>query len=289
VPIIIVTSNQPGEGKTGVAAAIARHYAYLGRPVRLVRAGGAVGRAVDDALWFGRLSFAPGSPSEPAAGAIADPGADTVVVAEASASAATAVPGAKIVRVAKGAAPATVASGTAAVVVTRVPQADLAAMPEAIGDVPVVALAEDRILAGFSIAEAKALLDAETLLAGDGRDPTCDHLVISPISADAGQPHFRRFPAKAVVVRFDRTDQHLAALRGGPECLILTGGGMPSSNALDAAGSQGVPVLLSGADTAITVKKLETLHENPRFRGERKLDRMADLLEPSKLWEALGL
>jgi hypothetical protein len=289
VPLIVVTSIQPGEGKTGVAAAIARHYAYLGRPVRVVRAGGEAGRVAEDAAWFGGLNFAPGSPTQPLAGALSDPGGDTLLVAEAGAAAAAAMPGAKIVLVAKGAAPATLPSGTTAVVVTRVSATNLSAIPGSVAGVPVVALAEDRTLAGFSISEAKALLDAETLLAGDGRDPTCDHLVISPISSDAGQPHFRRFPAKAVVVRFDRTDQHLAALRGDPECLILTGGRMPSSNALDAAGSQGVPVLLSRADTASTVKTLETLHDNPRFRGERKLDRMAELLEPSNLWEALGL
>ena len=38
--IVVVTSATPGAGKTGVATAIARHYAYQGRPVRLVRLAG---------------------------------------------------------------------------------------------------------------------------------------------------------------------------------------------------------------------------------------------------------
>ncbi len=288
MPFVVVTSSQPGEGKTGVATAIARHYAYLGRPVRVVRAGGDGGRTAEDAAWFGGLDFAPGSPSSPA-DAASDAGGDTVVVAEAGLAAAAAMGGARIVLVARGAAPATLPSGTTAVVVTRVAAANAAAVPSTLGGVPVVKVVEDRTLAGFLISEAKALLGAETLLTGDGRDHTCDHLVISPISSDAGQPHFRRFPAKAVVVRFDRTDQHLAALRGDPECLILTGGRVPSSNALDAAGSRGIPVLLAHGDTPSTVKTLETLHDNPRFHGQRKLDRMAELLQSSQLWEALGL
>jgi len=288
VPLIIVTSSQPGAGKTGVATAIARHYAYLGHPVRVVRAVDDAGRVVEDAAWFGGLPFAPGSPSQPVE-TISDPGDDAILVAEAGAAAAAGIAGAKVVCVAKGSAPAAVPSGTVAVVVTRVPAASGGAISDAAGGAPTVVLVEDRTLAGFSISEVTTLLDAEPLLAGDGRDQTCDHLVISPISSDAGQPHLRRFPAKAVVVRFDRTDQHLAALRGDPECLILTGGKRPSSNSMDAARSRGVSVLLASGDTPGTVKALETLHDNPRFQGDRKLNRMAELLEPSRLWQALGV
>ena len=38
LPLIVVTSLEPGAGKTGVAAAIARHYAYKGVAVTLARA-----------------------------------------------------------------------------------------------------------------------------------------------------------------------------------------------------------------------------------------------------------
>lgn len=288
LPVVVVTSSQPGEGKTGVAAAIARHYAYLGRPVRIVRVDGDAGRAGDDAAYFASLDFAPGSPAMAAtAGSIADPGKDAVLVVEAGIEAAAAVTGAKVVLVAKGEAPAATPAGLSpsAVVVTRARAASSASM----GETPVVALAEDRALAGFSVAEAQALLGAETLIEGDCPDGTCDHLVISPIAADAGQPHFRRFPAKAVVVRYDRTDQHLAALRGDTPCLILTGGRRPSTNALDAAGATGAAVLLSPVDTVRTVAALEAIHDTSRFQGQRKLDRMAELLEDTPLFDALAL
>lgn len=290
MPLIAVTSRTAGEGKTGVAAAIARHYAYLGRPVTLVRAAGE-GHAVEDAVWFASLTFAPGSPSAPADGPPADPDADAVTIVECDPESAASLPGARVVLVARGAAPsdAPAALSVTAVVVTAVAAASVGALPAEAAGAPVVALAEDRCLAGFSVSEAQAMLRAEVLLEGDGGDPTCDHLVIAPIGSDAGQPYFRRFPAKAVVVRFDKTDQHLAALQADPQCLILTGGRRPSDYLFDAAGSKGVPVLLSRTDTENTVIALEGVFDHTRFHGDRKLDRMAALLEGSSLFSALGL
>ena len=65
VALIYVTSANPGEGKTGVAAAIARSLAYAGSPVRLVRIQDGDGsHAAADAKWFASLDFAPGSPAD---------------------------------------------------------------------------------------------------------------------------------------------------------------------------------------------------------------------------------
>jgi BioD-like phosphotransacetylase family protein len=91
-----------------------------------------------------------------------------------------------------------------------------------------------------------------------------------------------------VVARFDRTDMHLAASRR-TNVLILTGGRRPSDYTFDAASSQGVPVLLSRTDTENTVIALEGIFDRTRFQGERKLDRMAELLDSSGLYEALGI
>lgn len=289
VTVIVVTSTTPGGGKTGVASAIARHYAYAGRRVRLARiSDDGLGNASNDAKWFASLDFAPGSSAEPVApGSVGDPGGDEVVVLEAPPTAAN-VPGAKVVVVARHEAPGEMPEGIqpVAIVVTDVLMAHPGTPP---GGVPVVDLREDRTLAGFSVSEAKAALNAEVLVEGDAGDPTCDHLVISPISSDAGQPFFRRFPSKAVVVRFDRTDMHLAALKAEPNVLILTGGRKPMDYLFDAATSQGVPVLLSRTDTENTVIALEGIFDHTRFQGERKLERMTELLEGSGLYDALGI
>ncbi len=292
MPLVVVTSKLSGEGKTGVAAAIARHYAYLGRPVRLVRVlDDSGGNAAADAAYYHDLPFVPGSaPGAVPAAEVTDPGGDTIVVAEADAASAATISGARVVLVTRNAAPSAMPEGLtpSVVVVTDVSGIGNRALWEQ-STPPVIQLPEDRTLAGFSVSEAKAALNADFIVPGDGDDPTCDYLVIAPIASDAGQPYFRRFDTKAVVVRYDRTDMHLAAMQAEPACLILTGGRMPMDYLFDAASAKGIPVLLSRTDTENTVIALEGIFDRTRFHGERKLDRVADLIEGTGLYEALAL
>jgi hypothetical protein len=286
VPVIVVTSTTPGAGKTGVASALARHFAYEGKTVRLVRIQDPANAALD-AEWFASLSFVPGSSAMPAAaGSVTDPGGDTLLVVEAPAEACD-IAGAKHIVVGRHDNPGVMPPGItpSAIVMTDVPLGHPG--NEGDGGIPTINLREDRTLAGFSLSEAKAMLNAEVLVEGDEGNPTCDHLVISPIASDAGQPYFRRFESKAVVVRFDKTDMHLAAIKAEPNVLILTGGRKPSDYLYDVAGAQGIPVLLSRTDTENTVIALEGIFDHTRFQGERKLDRMAQLLDGSGLYEAL--
>lgn len=288
MPLLTVISDSPGAGKTGVAATVARSLAYAGRRVWLVRGEGDGGNAAADAHWYSTLEFAPGSASTPvAANVIPPPNDDEVVVAEldepleradATILVTRGLP--EEARVAEVAPIAVVAVDVAASV--------LADAPDECGGAPLVALAEDRTLAGFSVSEAQATLRAETLVEGDGLDLTCDHLVIAPIGSDAGQPYLSRFESKAVVVRFDKTDQHLAALATEPACLILTGGRRPSEYLYDAASARGVPVMLSRTDTENTVIALEGIFDRTRFHGERKLERMSELLSEAGLVERVS-
>ena len=282
--LIYVTSANPGEGKTGVAAAIARTLAYSGTPVRLVRLAEEGANAEADAAWFGSLAFAPGSAAATAAASPPD-AADATVIVEGPLSAAPA--GAKVVLVSRGGKAASPPAGTVANVVTAA--SGHVTVANQGGSPVVIQLADDRTLAGFSTDEARVALNAEVLVEGDiSHDVTSDHLVIAPIGSDAGQPYFRRFESQAVVCRFDRTDMHLAAIRAEPNVLILTGGRRPSGYLFDAAGANGIPVLLSRTDTENTVIALEGIFDKTRFHGERKLDRMVELLAEGGLIEALA-
>ncbi|HCV00615.1 MAG TPA: hypothetical protein DGL25_05375 [Dehalococcoidia bacterium] len=286
MPLLSVISDKPSSGKTGVAATVARNLAYSGQRIWLVRGESVgAGNAVADARWFGSLEFAPGSAATPvAANVIPTPSGDEIVVAEldqpldradASIFVARGLPSEE--RVAE--------IEPLAVAAVDVPSFVAKAAPDEIGGAPLFVIEEDRTLAGFSVSEAKAILQAETLVEGDGLDLTCDHLVIAPIGSDAGQPYLSRFESKAVVVRFDKTDQHLAALATEPACLILTGGRRPSDYLFDAASADGVPVLLSRTDTENTVIALEGIFDDTRFHGERKLERMSEILGSSGLVE----
>lgn len=281
--IIYVGSAQPGEGKTGVAAAIARELAYAGTPTRLVRLAESDSSAAEDAAWFASLDFVPGSPAAPVEAIPAAENGETLVVEGPLGS----FPGAdaRLVVVVRGKLPSPTPDGTAAIVATGVDGLSGAAEQE--GSPLKVSLGEDRTLAGFSVSEVQSALNAETLVQGEG-DPTSDYLVIAPIGSDAGQPYLRRFDSKAVVVRFDKTDQHLAAMRADPNVLILTGGRRPSEYLFDAARANGVPVLLSRTDTENTVIALEGIFDKTRFHGDRKLDRMCELLSGTGLVRALS-
>ncbi len=288
MPLVVVTSQAQGAGKTGVAAAIARHYAYQGTPTQIARVADDSANAGGDAAFYAGLSFAPGSPAAPVPAAdIRDPGPNALLVVEVGLEIALLLGGAAVL-VAREFSPTEVPAGLSpiAVVVTDV-RSVTATRSATIGTTLVVEVGEDETLAGFSIGEVQAALRAEVLVPGDQWEATCDRLVVSPISSDAGQPHLRRFASKAVVVRFDKTDMHLAALRSDPTCLILTGGRRPSDYLFDAATAQGVPVLLSLTDTENTVIALEGIWDNTRFLGERKLDRMCELLEASDLFHGL--
>lgn len=280
--IIAVTSVRSGAGKTGVAAAIARALAYRGTPTRLVRLADEASRAAEDAAWFASLDFVPGSPSEPVA-ALPEATAGEMLVVECPVGGVPA--GAAVIAVSRHG-EATDTGDAVALVTTAVP--GLAGARSSGAGRMRVELGEDRTLAGFALDEALRWLHAEVILPGElPPDTTSDHLVIAPIGSDAGQPYFRRFPSMTVVARFDRTDMHLAALRANPNALILTGGREPSGYTLDAASASGVPVVLSRTDTENTVIALERVFESTRFRGERKLERMCALLEPTGLVEAV--
>ncbi len=287
MPLLSVIADTPGAGKTGVAASVARALAYSGQRVWLARGESSEGAAAEDARWFGSLDFAPGSASTPVgANVIPPPSGDEIVVAELDAPLDRAD---ATILASRGlpAAERVAAIAPAAVVALDLPASAVNEAPEELGGAPLIAIAEDRTLAGFSVSEAQAALRAETLVEGDGPDLTCDHLVIAPIGSDAGQPYLSRFESKAVVVRFDKTDQHLAALATEPACLILTGGRRPSEYLFDAAQACGVPVMLSRTDTENTVIALEGIFDRTRFHGERKLERMSELLGATPLMERL--
>jgi hypothetical protein len=262
MPTIVVTSEESGAGKTGIAAVLARHFAYGGTPTRLVRVAGDE-RAAADAAWFGSLDFVPGSPVAPAEAKAA--GSGECVIIEAAVGAAPTIAGAVTVAVARS-------------------DAGLAVSVNG-GDA--LTIPTDRTLAGFDLEDVQRILSAQVLVEGDASDTTCDHLVIAPFGSDAGEPYFRRFPSYACVVRFDRTDMHLAAIKGGAAFLVLTGGRRPMDYLFDVARAEGVPVLLGMNDTENTVIALEAVFDQTRFHGSRKLECMAVLAGEAGLFDAV--
>ena len=269
MPLIVVAGAEPAAGATTVAVGLAHRLAYAGRTVRLERLAGDE-RAAGDAAVFAEQAFATGSgtPVEPAALAASSGKVVTVVEASAGSSDAAAVAvglgGSLLLVSADGGE----AAGGTTVIANHA------------GRTAPLAIAEDSLLAAPTVGRLIAVSGARVLarsLEGDGG--ICEQIVIGPISEDAGQPHFERFPRKAVVTRAEKVDVALAALLTETRCLILTGGVDPSPYLLDrVAADRNTTLLLAPGGTVETVRDLEGAFGSSPFSGHEKVDRIGELM-----------
>jgi BioD-like phosphotransacetylase family protein len=311
MPVLLVAATEAHAGKTGFAAAITRRLVYDGRRALALRLGaGGDPAASADAAFFATLPGARGRGGQPilpadATAAISTLASADIAVLEAPETAdlpalaetldaavllvQRGVPDASAVETLRSLAQRLGVRLTG-VALTAVPAALLERSVAALNDagLPVIAaVPEEKLLYAPTLAEIAAFLPAEFLLGEEEADLVVEELMINPISSDPGQPYYARRRNKAVITRSDKTDAQLAALAGNTDCLILTGGLMPSPYTLDRAVSDEVAVLLTRLDTRMTVRKLEDIYTTTRFGSERKLERMAELLHERLNWDAL--
>lgn len=299
---LLVTSPQPGAGKTGVIAALALRLAYEGQRVLALRLGSPQDTgAVADAEYYATLPFARGRGGSPMSVPEALQTAETSSrpvdllfledAGDGSGAALAGNPDVRILVVLRGdpREQADLLRGTAeqlgsqfaGVVATAVPERRVDAVRAAAADlgVPViVTLPEDRTLHAPSVGDLVEALDAEVILGDPDMDEVVEYLAIGPLTVDPADPYFKRRRHKAVLTRSDKTDLQLAALHTQTDLLILTGGFPPSPYAIDRAAGEEVPILLTQADTREAMRRLSNVHGVARFRGEQRLERMGELL-----------
>ncbi|MEX1023084.1 MAG: DRTGG domain-containing protein [Dehalococcoidia bacterium] len=265
---ILVAAAQPEAGATTIAAGLAHVLAYAGRSVRLERLGGDA-RAEADARTFASLEVAEASGvAATEAGLPADtPDAVTVIEAPAGAYGAALAQrlGARLVLV-------TLDAGLDADGATMIANHQRKAGPRAI--------AEDRLLAAPTVGRLIEASGARVLSRSeDGDHAICENLVVAPISHDAADAHFKRFPHRAVVTRVEKVDLALAAMLTESECLILTGGEEPSPYLLDrAASTRRTTLLLAAEGTVATLRDIEGVFGSVPFSHEAKVERIGGLL-----------
>ena len=293
---LIVTSAQPGDGKSTIAAALALHLLAGGRRVRVLRVQGSDAASAErDATLLAAVPgpSTAGSPGRAlslseAGNAVKEAAGDGVAVVEAEPAeareAASAWGAGAVVVQRAGATYATtldIAAEKTAVAVTAVAAADLSkvrAALEAQGPRPLLVLPEDRTLAAPRLGELARALEASFLCDGAGEDEVIERIMIGSVGHDPGTPYFSMHERKAVLTRFDKTDVQLAALGTPLVCLLLTGGQRPSPYLFDRAQSLGVPVLLTARNTVGAMEALGEAYAGARFGGARKLERLRDLL-----------
>ena len=292
--VLIVTSAKAGDGKSTVAAALALHLLASGRATHLLRlhAGDAASAERDASL----LAAVPGVrspgralPLSEATATVKEAAGDGVAIVEATPAgaqeAASAWDAGIVVVQRAGPAEEPATSGAAhaggGIAVTAVPAADISkvrASLEAQGLHPVLVLPEDRTLAAPRLGEVAKALEASFICDGADEDEVVERVMIGAVGHDPGPPYFSRHERKAVLTRFEKTDVQLAALGTPLVCLMLTGGQRPSPYLFDRAQGIGVPVLLTARSTPGAMEALGDLFAEVRFGGQRKIERLRELV-----------
>jgi BioD-like phosphotransacetylase family protein len=140
-------------------------------------------------------------------------------------------------------------------------------------------LPEDRLLFTLSIGELAGCIQGEILNSSEQSAELVESLMVGAMTVDPGPVYFGRKKNKAVVVRSNRPDMQLAALETSTRCLILCGDASPTTAVMYEAGAKKVPIVLTEADIITTVGNIEFALGRSRFRQEKKLPKLAEIVK----------
>jgi BioD-like phosphotransacetylase family protein len=152
---------------------------------------------------------------------------------------------------------------------------------------------EDRRLLGVSVGQIAQHLDGRFVSGEDGSDVLVEHLMVGGMGMDPGEYYFGIHESKAVIVRGDRPDLQMAALKTSTACLVMTKGIEPIEYVQYEAREEEVPVIVVETDTLGTMEALNGLMDSARFDHSLKLARYSELadehIDLPALYDALGL
>ncbi len=113
------------------------------------------------------------------------------------------------------------------------------------------------------------------------------------MTLDPAEQWFGQYSDNAAIVRGDRPDIQMSALRANISCLVLTNGVDPIEYVMYEAGQEEVPVMVVQADTIATMDAMNNLMERALFDHPLKLERFVGLVEErvdlAQITAALGL
>jgi BioD-like phosphotransacetylase family protein len=154
-------------------------------------------------------------------------------------------------------------------------------------------LPEDRTLLTFTVGELVQCIQGKVLSSAEQSAELIESIMIGAMTVDSGPVYFGRKSNKAVLIRSNRPDMQLAALETATRCLVLCGDTPPIPAVLYGAEVKHVPVILTETDVASTMDIVEAALASNRFRQEKKLPRLAELmgqqLDLPALYKGLGL
>jgi BioD-like phosphotransacetylase family protein len=138
---------------------------------------------------------------------------------------------------------------------------------------------EVRRLLGVSVGQLAQHLDGRFVSDSASTDSLLERFQVGALSLDPGELWFAQYDDNAVIVRGDRPDVQMSALRASISCLVLTNGIDPIEYVTYEAEQEEVPVMVVDTDTIATMDALNTLTERALFDHPRKLERYIQLVE----------
>ena len=149
-------------------------------------------------------------------------------------------------------------------------------------------LSEDRVLSAFTIGELAEYIQGEILNCAENSAELVENLMLGAMTVEPGPDYFGRKDNKVVVVRGERPDMQLAALETSTKCLVLSDEVAPINTVLQRAENKGIPIILAKGDTLATVMNVEQALVKTRFNQEKKLTRLAEIMEQQFNFQAVN-
>ncbi|MCK4369236.1 MAG: phosphotransacetylase family protein [Dehalococcoidales bacterium] len=184
------------------------------------------------------------------------------------------------------------------IVVNKVPRSQVEPLYEQLssqlGGVDILGvLPEDRVLLGLTIGELAECIEGKILNCAEKSAELVENFMLGAMTVDHGPDYFGRKANKAVVIKAERPDMQLAALETSTKCLVLSGDVSPIHTVRRSAEDKGIPIIVTNGDTVSVVNSVEQALGETKFNHERKLPRLAEIMEQQfdfqALYKGLGL
>ncbi len=271
-----VASLAPGDGKSTIIAALARHFQSQGRTVDCP--------APDPIKSLLGLSASPPNPD--------------ILITESSdsqtdASVLVASFSRDLDPDAVKSAAGSLDEGFQGVIINRVPtygaraaETDLKPALESAGLTVLGIVPESRALYGITVDDLITRLDARYALELESGDALVEHVMVGANVLDAedfpaGPEYYAQRSNKAVIGRGDRPDFHWSAIDTPTRCVILTGNFEPIPYLLSKAEERQVPVAVVEKETLDVMDALEEIFDGPALDSHAKLTAFTSLVESS--------
>ena len=146
---------------------------------------------------------------------------------------------------------------------------------------------EDRVLLTLTVGELANSIQGEIINNAEKSAELVGGFMVGAMCVDSGLEYFGRKTNKAAVVRDDRPDMQMAALETSTRCLVISGNTGPIDYVRYKAEDEGVPIILTKNDTGTIVKSIEDALGKARFTQEKKLLKLAEIMEKHLDFQAI--